>query len=245
MPDVLKLLQNYLLRTKKLLPIEPGDAYEMWSATYDEQDGNLMLDLDELIFTKLLNQAAIEGKAVYDVGCGTGRHWKKIFEKRPASLTGFDISSGMLLKLKAKFPNAIVKEVGNKGLAGEKDASCDVLISTLTIAHILNVDDALNNWCRVMKPSAEMIITDFHPDSLSLGAQRTFRYNNEIKAVNNNIHTVETIKRCLFENGFRLVNEEYRKVDETVKEYYEAKKALEVYKQFFGVPIIYGLHFQR
>ena len=245
MADLLEIFRKYLSQPKTIAEVNATEAYNMWSETYDDQPGNLMLYLDELLFSKLLDTVDLQNKIVYDVGCGTGRHWRKMLDKMPAKLTGFDISKGMLLKLKAKFPSANVHEVDDNGLTGVPERSCDVLVSTLTIAHIQNIEVALKNWCRVMKLSSELIITDFHPDSLSLGAQRTFRYNNDIKAVNNYIHSVESIKLCLFNNGFNLVQEQYRKVDEEVKEFYTSNNALHVYERFFGVSLIYALHFKR
>lgn len=245
MPGVLQFIKQYFHRPEQLIPLETGEAYNMWSSTYDEQTGNLMLDFDEVVFTKLLDQLEIKNTVVYDLGCGTGRHWKKLLEKQPASLTGFDVSAGMLEKLKSKFPGANVKEVTDNCLSCIENKSCDILISTLTIAHILNAREALTAWCRVLKSSADMIITDFHPDALSLGAQRTFNHNNETKAVHNYIHPIGMIKQCLFEHGFRLVGEEHRKVDESVKAYYLCKHTFPIYEQFLGVPVIYGLHFRR
>src|SRR5438045_907832 len=74
-------------------------AYDLWSENYDDQPGNLMLDFDEEIFTMLLDKVDIKDRLVADMGCGTGRHWKKILNKKPGSLTGYDVSEGMLAKL--------------------------------------------------------------------------------------------------------------------------------------------------
>ena len=53
-------------------------AYDIWSHSYDAQPGNLVLDLDEMIFSTLLEDIDLEHKLVADIGCGTGRHWQKI-----------------------------------------------------------------------------------------------------------------------------------------------------------------------
>ena len=243
--QLLKLFTKYLPGLKKIIPTEPVEAYDLWSPQYDDQPGNLMLDLDELIFSELLQDVEISGKVVYDIGCGTGRHWSKLMDKTPANLTGFDVSSGMLMKLKARFPSAHVKQIANGTKIDDESNSCDVLISTLTVAHIQKIREGLTDWCRLLKPSSEIIITDFHPDALSHGAQRTFRQNNRTIVVKNYIHTVESVKEILFANGFHICSEQHRKVDETVKHYYIAKNAIDIYDRFFGIPIIYGLHVKR
>src|SRR5665213_2207896 len=81
-------------------------AYNLWAENYDDQPHNLMLAWDEEIFSVLLNSIDIKNKVLTDVGCGTGRHWQKIFDKNPQSLFGYDVSERMLRKLNEKFPQA-------------------------------------------------------------------------------------------------------------------------------------------
>ena len=74
----------------KVTLVDPIEAYDLWSSEYDDQPGNLMLDLDELIFSHFLDSIDIKSKIVYDIGCGTGRHWKKIMDQQPGKLVGFE-----------------------------------------------------------------------------------------------------------------------------------------------------------
>jgi len=111
-----------------------------------------MLDLDEVLFSKLLENAAIQNKTIADIGCGTGRHWNKILEKRPQSLTGFDVSEGMLNRLKEKFPGASVYHITDDLFANAPNAPFDLIISTLTVAHIEDIGKALDAWCGLLKP---------------------------------------------------------------------------------------------
>jgi ubiquinone/menaquinone biosynthesis C-methylase UbiE len=54
----------------------------------------------------MLARTDVKDKKVADIGCGTGRHWHKIIQQQPLELAGFDVSAGMLSKLKLKFPQA-------------------------------------------------------------------------------------------------------------------------------------------
>ena len=56
----------------------PETAYDLWSEKYDHQPDNLMLALDEEIFSALLEGLNLQNKIIADIGCGTGRHWKNI-----------------------------------------------------------------------------------------------------------------------------------------------------------------------
>ena len=220
------------------------DAYNLWAENYDSQPGNLMLDLDELLFSKILENVEICDKNVADIGCGTGRHWAKIFKKKPANLTGFDVSPGMLDKLKIKYPAAGVEVINNDRFAAIPDHFFDVIISTLTVAHIENIEEALTAWCRILKEDGSLIITDFHPDVLSKGGQRTFKYKNGHIAVQNFVHSTSAIKNILSLNGFKLVGAEVRRIDEKVMHYYREQNAMHVYEKFKGLPVIYGMHFR-
>lgn len=222
-----------------------AEAYDLWSEDYDIQPGNLMLDLDEVLFPKMVSEQIIHKKNVADIGCGTGRHWVKILQMRPLGLTGFDVSEGMLNKLQAKFPGANTHKITDDLLSNAQDTSFDTIISTLTVAHIENIEQALQAWCRILKPMADVIITDFHPKLLALGGKRTFRHHNESLAVKNYVHDVNTIKDVLKREGFGLVAEEEMRIDETVKHYYVQQNALKVYEQFEGFPVIYGIHLRR
>ncbi|MBS1520206.1 MAG: class I SAM-dependent methyltransferase [Bacteroidetes bacterium] len=240
-------LRNIRKRLFQPVVIEKNsaDAYNLWSENYDTQPGNLMLDLDEVLFPILLNRTIIQNKSVADIGCGTGRHWIKILQMQPAGLIGFDVSEGMLNKLKAKFLSANTYKINDNSLSNVQNAAFDTIISTLTVAHIENIEQALLAWCRILKPSADVIITDFHPQLLAFGGKRTFKHHNERLAVKNYVHTVGTIKDLFYQNGFRLIREEEMIIDETVEHYYADQNALSVYEQFKGFPVIYGIHLRR
>lgn len=244
MIPVLRNIKQRLFRPE-IIEKNSADAYDLWSEDYDVQPGNLMLDLDEVLFPKLLDQAIIRNKSVADIGCGTGRHWSKILQMHPAGLIGFDVSEGMLNKLRTKFLSANTFKINDNSLSNVQDGAFDTIISTLTVAHIENIELALLAWCRILKPSADVIITDFHPQLLAFGGKRTFKHHNERLAVKNYVHAVGTIKDLLFQNGFRPIREEEIKIDESMRHYYANQNALSVYEQFKGFPVIYGIHLRR
>ena len=221
------------------------EAYDIWSKNYDEQPDNLMLDLDEAVFTKLLASLPIQNKKVADIGCGTGRHWQKILNLRPAKLTGFDVSSGMLRRLEQKFPEAQTYQITDNLFKDIPSKSYDTIVSTLTVAHIKNIEEALKAWCRIIKNTGDIVITDFHPSTLAYGGKRTFKHDNSFIAVQNFVHLTSTIKEILLQHNFRLIAQEEMKIDESVKHYYEKQKALHVYESYKDFPIIYGMHFGR
>jgi ubiquinone/menaquinone biosynthesis C-methylase UbiE len=221
------------------------EAYDIWSFSYDMQPGNLMLDLDELIFTGLIQNISLNNKTVADIGCGTGRHWQKIYEKKPANIIGFDVSAGMLHQLTRKFPSAETHLTKDNLLKTTPDSSVDCIITTLTIAHIKNIDEAIASWSRILTNDGDLVITDFHPSMLERGGKRSFRHDGKSLSVVNYVHSLEKVKKIFSKYGLTVIGQEERKVNEEVRSYYEEQNALRVYDRFKGMPIIYGLHLKK
>lgn len=217
------------------------EAYDIWSDSYDSQPGNLMLDLDDQIFSELLENLDLQDRVVADIGCGTGRHWPRLYDKYPSQIIGFDVSSGMLRKLEDKFPDALTHQITDDELSVLGDSTVDLLVTTLTIAHIENPRNAIAGWCRVLKNGGWMIITDFHPVMLANGGRRSFSHNGRSLSVTNYVHPLPFLQQVLEQTGMLLIGKQERWMDESVKHYYASKQALPLYNRFKGTPIIYGL----
>jgi ubiquinone/menaquinone biosynthesis C-methylase UbiE len=236
---------KHLYRRYRQKQTEPGAAYDLWAGQYDDQSGNLMLALDEQLFSGLLNRIEVEHKKIADIGCGTGRHWPTILQKKPAGLYGYDLSNQMLRQLLIKFPEAKTARLGADSTLPCDDRSFDLVISTLTIAHIKDIAHALKEWNRVLKPGGNMIITDYHPVALAKGGNRTFRYKDQLIAVKNHVHSIAKVQAITARLALEPTGFVERRVDESVKSYYQHKNALSLYKEFEGTPIIYGLHLKK
>lgn len=239
---MIAIIKKFLQATIPASSEQPAaEAYNKWSAGYDYQPGNLMLDLDEQIFTSLVKNIDLNNTKVADIGCGTGRHWQKIYKANPKLLIGFDVSQGMLDQLKYKFPDGVAARITDNRLELLADGFVDCIITTLTIAHIKNVDEAIAAWSRILKKDGHLLITDFHPAMLAKGGKRSFRHQGKSMSVTNYIHPLNKVKIILRNYGFIMVKQEERYVNEEVKYYYEAQDALHIYERFKGLPVIYGL----
>lgn len=224
---------------------EPEAAYDQWAVQYDDQPGNLMLALDEELFNGFCHETPIKDKIIADIGCGTGRHWNKILQRNPRQLMGFDVSREMLAVLRSKFPDTKTTHLTDNRLPGLADHSCDLIISTLTIAHIKEIKEALQEWDRVLKPGGTIFITDYHPDALARGGNRTFKHQDKTIAVRNHIHPIEKLRSIAKELNLQVSHFTDRKIDESVKWYYENKNALALFHKFNGTPIIYSLSLKK
>lgn len=243
---MLETIKNFIRQRAAPTEKDSVEAYNLWAENYDDQPDNLMFHLDSQVFAGFLNGLSLRGKTVADIGCGTGRHWPKLYQMEVGELTGYDVSEGMLHRLHIKFPDAqLIKINSDDFLADVPDATYDTIISTLTIAHIENLEAALQEWCRVLKPGGDIIITDFHPKALASGGRRTFRHDNKVIGIVNHVHSITGLKFLFMNRGFKVVNEKELVIDESVKHYYEKQNALHVYQKFKGKPMIYGIHLKR
>ncbi len=224
---------------------DPELAYDEWAGSYDSQPDNLMLALDEELFSSLLTGIEITNKVVADIGCGTGRHWRKILDGSPAKLIGYDVSDGMLQMLKQKYPQAETHRLTDSNLPGLEDNSCDLVMSTLTVAHIKNLEEAMQEWCRVLKQGGDMVITDYHPVALAKGAKRTFKRDGKTVAIINHIHSIEKLRTMAKQLQLVEMRLMERQIDESVRPYYEKQQATQLFETWKGVPIIYGIHLKK
>jgi ubiquinone/menaquinone biosynthesis C-methylase UbiE len=241
---LLDKLRQYLQPTRRK-ESEPAAAYDTWSQSYDNQPDNLMLALDQTLCSTLLEQIPLNGKTIVDVGCGTGRHWATLFARSPSRLVGYDVSAGMLEVLKKKYSRAETYLLSGPTLTGLEDASCDLVLSTLTIAHIPDLPAAMTEWCRVLKPGGKMLITDYHPAALAKGGQRTFREGDNLIAVRNHVYPIQQLLAITGSLGLQEVSVTEKKIDDSMRPYYEKQNAMSVFRRFLGVPIIYGIHLKK
>jgi len=221
---------------------EPEKAYDFWANSYDSQPGNLMLYLDEALFSELIKDISFENKVVAYIGCGTGRHWEKLYAKRPSKLIGFDVSERMLKKKKKKYPQAETHKLRTNELRPLQNNSCDILISTLAIAHIPNMESTLLEWNRVLKPGGHIVITDYHPEALEKGGNRTFMHDGKVVSIKNYVHPIDQIKTLAENLHLKVIAFAEKKIDDSVKHYYEKQDAKHVFERFKGTKIIYGIH---
>lgn len=204
-----------------------------------------MVIMDEVLFWYMMDDVPLKGKIIADIGCGTGRHWQRLYAGRPAGLIGFDVSPRMIHQLRKKYPDADTRLLQGNALTGLGNGSCDLIISTLALAHMDQLETVLEEWCRVLKPGGHIIITDYHPAALQKGGDITFNHRNRTIAVKHNTYSLEYIRQLA--KGLGLEQKAFREriIDDSVKEFYEIQDALPTFNKFKGTPIIYGIHFQK
>ena len=113
--------------------------------------------LERLDFVKL------KPKTIIDVGAGTGYCAKKLRERYPeASVTAVDLAQSMLETIPEPI-STICASAENLPLP---DDSVDLVVSNMMIHWCLDVQKAIDEMHRVLKPGGLLLFTTLGPDSL-------------------------------------------------------------------------------
>jgi ubiquinone/menaquinone biosynthesis C-methylase UbiE len=242
---ILRYARTRLPFGPRIRRISSLEGYRLWSETYDEETNNVVIAIEEEILGRLLPPASLAGKVVLDIGCGTGRHWQQLLSRRPHALHGMDISPEMLRWLRLRHPDAMLHLRDGVRLEGFADASVDLVVSSLMLGYVQELDDELREWTRVLRTGGEIILTDFHPEALRAGAKRTFTHRGTTWEIENYIHTLDVLRSVFRSLNLDIVQFHEGKVDEIVRAHYERANALELYRNTYGAPLVVGFRLHR
>lgn len=153
-------------------PSMVASAYDQWAASYDE-DQNATRDLDAAVLRRA--PISISGSNVLELGCGTGKNTVWLAEQA-RSVTGIDLSEGMLARARARVPATHVRFVQHDVRAPwpVPDASVDVVVGNLVLEHVAELAPVYAEAARVLRPDGELWLCELHPERQRRGGQAHF-----------------------------------------------------------------------
>ncbi len=99
----------------------------------------------------------LNGKRVLDVGSGKGRFARVLVERNPqARLIAFDLAEAMLRHV----PAGIGTCAGSMTALPFRSDAFDCAYATESLEHAVDIDTAIAEMCRVVKPGGRIVIID-------------------------------------------------------------------------------------
>jgi malonyl-CoA O-methyltransferase len=191
-------------------------SYDRWSTFYDTYP-NPTVAVDELTFPPLWRDR-LRGGRVLEIGCGTGRHTRKLVSAGNRVL-GIDPSAGMLAVAREKVPEATFVEADFLTCDGIEPGAFDAALASLVLEHLPDLPAFFRRVAAALKaPGAELYLSEIHPVRTAEGTFAHFKdeaTHEEIRLVSYP-HTAEQIEAAAGGAGFRVVERRDVVGDETL-----------------------------
>lgn len=158
-------------------PLEPQEAYALWASTYPPHPHNRLMEVEQAVVEELLPDLA--GRTALDAGCGTGRYLRVLAE-RGAVATGVDLSATMLSRARRSSSRLVRASIAALPIPSQ---SMDVVVSGLALGDVADIDHAIREMARVLRPGGQLIYSVVHPDGATNGWSRTFSSGGRKRAV--------------------------------------------------------------
>jgi malonyl-CoA O-methyltransferase len=142
-------------------------SFDRAATTYDES-AVLQAEVRARLLGRL-DYVTLEPEVVVDVGCGTGHAARALKDRYPrARVIALDLAEGMLRQARRRqsWRRKFDRVCADAMRLPLRDASVDLLFSSLTLQWCTNLDAAFTAFRRVLKPRGLLNFTTFGPDTL-------------------------------------------------------------------------------
>ncbi len=184
-----------------------NDVADQYDQRYDHRDrGRLYYDhiCDQI-------KAEIPDKEeLLDIGCGTGLFAGRYFQSG-GTVTGIDISSGMIRRAVANHPYAFFV-IGNAEHLPFSDESFGAVASLLAFSYLQDPDTMLADVYRVLRPGGSVALCTLGKSFLTSGVPAVYRVGEQLKLkrvgvgrFNEHYYTEDELKELFKKTGFRSI----------------------------------------
>ena len=178
--------------------LEPQAAYALWADTYPPYAHNALMALEQRTVLSLLPNLA--GRTVIDAGCGSGRYLREL-RTLGAEPIGVDLSGPMLAQARPLTSHLVQ---GNLCALPIDAASVDVIVCALALGDVPNLELALGEMARVLRPGGCVVYSVVHPIGANAGWSRTFQAQGRLMAIDGYWHTAEEHRRACAAAGLTI-----------------------------------------
>lgn len=178
--------------------LDPQASYALWAPTYPPRAHNALMALEQQTVLSLLPDLA--GLTVVDIGCGSGRYLRELRE-RGAKPMGLDLSAPMLARARL-----ITSRVARANLSTLPidSMSVDVIVCALVLGDVSNLEIALVEMARVLRPGGCVVYSVVHPIGATAGWSRTFEAEGGQVAIDGYWHSVRDHRQACAAAGLTI-----------------------------------------
>ena len=150
--------------------------FDNWAGYYDIL---LTTPFYQAVHKRMLEYAAVEQTSyVLDLGCGTGKLFKRLGKEYPALTgVGLDLSPEMVRQERLNnqaWGDRLTFEIGNAEAQPFADNTFDAVFNTISFLHYPNPSKVLAEVQRVLKPGGKLYLADFCQGEGALGDRTPF-----------------------------------------------------------------------
>ena len=174
----------FLWRTTPEL-VDPQRAYALWAPSYPPAPHNRLMETEQAAVLSLLPD--VRGLTALDAGCGSGRYLREL-RRRGARACGLDLSNAMLARASEGGGPLIRADLCALPLGA---MSVDVIVSGLALGDVADLELALLEMSRALRPGGRMIYSVVHPAGRRHGWSRTFKAGGRVRAIDGYWHPAE------------------------------------------------------
>ena len=180
--------------------LEPQAAYALWAPSYPPHPHNALMALEQQTVLALLPD--LTASTALDAGCGTGRYLRLLGD-RGARVIGVDLSAAMLSRAGADRLPVARADIRLLPMASQ---SIDVIVCGLVLGDVPDLQTALAELSRVLRPGGRLVYSVVHPVGERAGWSRTFAVAGKQNAIATWWHSGDTHRRACANAGLTVID---------------------------------------
>jgi len=182
--------------------LDPQSAYARWAKSYPPRPHNRLMEIEQATVLAMLPD--VRSQMVLDAGCGSGRYLRELHD-RGARVIGMDLSAAMLNR--ARQTNTRIARADLRALPFDA-MSIDLVVCGLALGDVAELELALSEIARVLRPGGRIIYSVVHPAGEAAGWSRTFESDGRQWTIDGFWHSLDRHRQACAAAGFAI--EEWR-----------------------------------
>jgi len=184
------------------VPLPVREGYERWAPIYDSTPNPLLACEERYLAPFLVD---LSKKRILDLACGTGRWLERVKARGGKAGVGIDCSAAMLRVARRK--HAITGRIAQAACENLpfRAAVFDLAICSFALGHIRDLESVARELGWVMKPGADVFLSDLHPEAYARGWRVGFRDGSSAVHIAMLPRPAEEIAQAFQANGFECL----------------------------------------